>query len=70
MTKFILVDLNGNQYIDPFTSKIAKFDDFKTAQITSFMLFDQQSRQFKVIENWPKNTTVIQIGKLGMCHYG
>jgi hypothetical protein len=41
----------GQLYIDPFTSEIAKFNDQKTALITSMMLMTQQNREFKVIEN-------------------
>ena len=47
---FILIDKDGAEYIDPFTSKTAKFERKQTAQITAFMLFDQHQREFEVKE--------------------
>ena len=47
---FILVDKDGSLYVDPFTSKIAKFPSKQVALVTSFMLFDQQGKEFSVQE--------------------
>ena len=47
---FILVDKDGSLYVDPFTSKIAKFPSQKVALVTSFMLFDQQGKEYSVQE--------------------
>lgn len=51
MPNFILVDKDGSKYIDPFTSKVAKFPSDKVALVTSFMLFDQQGRELSVQED-------------------
>jgi hypothetical protein len=47
---FILVDKDGSLYVDPFTSKIAKFPSQKVALVTSFMLFDQHGKEYSVQE--------------------
>lgn len=49
--KYYLKSLDGLFYIDPFTNERAIFSDSKTAQMTAFMLFDQQKREFEVVEN-------------------
>lgn len=38
-------------YIDPFTNEKAIFNDEKIAQITRFMLFDQQELILEIVEN-------------------
>lgn len=48
---FCLINKDKSKYIDPFTNKIAIFQDKKTAFLTSFMLFDQQNIELKVCEN-------------------
>ena len=48
---YSLIDKDGSKYIDPFTSKIAIFQDKKSAMMLSFMIFDQQNRELEIIEN-------------------
>ncbi len=48
--QFILVDKDGSKYDDPFTSKTAKFPNKQVALVTSFMLFDQQGKEYEVME--------------------
>jgi hypothetical protein len=48
--QFILIDKDGTLYIDPFTSKIAKFPSKQVALVMSFMLFDQQGKEYDVQE--------------------
>lgn len=48
--KYSLVSKEGELYIDPFTSKPAIFSDSRTAQMLAMMLFDQQNREYEVIE--------------------
>ena len=46
-----LIDSKGIKYVDPFTQKDAIFENQHIANITRFMLFDQQERIFEVKED-------------------
>ncbi len=48
---YSLIGDDGFYYIDPFTNEKAIFPDRKSALMLSMMLFDQQQRELKVIEN-------------------